>query len=151
MGFVTSALGFGGFIGQFALPGLSDILGRRIVAIGGFLATAALIRVFISIGPNPSLLFAVLFVISLCCLGLVALLTGPIATESAPVGLVSSAIGIVVGAGEIFGGGVAPSLAGYIAQHYGIQNILYLALAGVMAGVVVCFFLKETAPKKVAS
>jgi len=149
MGFVTSALGFGGFIGQFALPGLSDILGRKIVAITGFLATAILIRVFISIGPDPTTLFAVLFLISLCCLGLVAILTGPIATESAPVGLVSSAIGIVVGAGEIFGGGVAPSLAGYIAQNYGIQNVLYLALAGVSAGVVVCFLLKETAPRHV--
>lgn len=148
MGFVTSALGFGGFIGQFALPGLSDILGRKIVAILGFLATAVLIRVFIAIGPNPALLFVVLFLVSLCCLGLVALLTGPIATESAPVGLVSSAIGIVVGAGEIFGGGVAPSIAGYIAQNYGIQNILYLALSGVVAGVVVCLFLKETAPRK---
>ena len=149
MGFVTSALGFGGFIGQFALPGLSDILGRRAVAIAGFLATAGLIRVFIAVGPDPSLLFAVLFLISMCCLGLVALLTGPIATESAPVGLVSSAIGIVVGAGEIFGGGIAPSLAGYVAQHYGIQNVLYLALGGVMSGVVVCFFLRETAPRKV--
>ena len=149
MGFVTSALGFGGFIGQFALPGLSDILGRRVVAIAGFLATAGLIRVFIGIGPDPTLLFAVLFLISMCCLGLVALLTGPIATESAPVGLVSSAIGIVVGAGEIFGGGVAPSLAGYVAQHYGIQNVLYLALAGVSCGVVACFFLRETAPCKV--
>jgi predicted MFS family arabinose efflux permease len=149
MGFVTSALGFGGFIGQFALPGLSDILGRRLVAIAGFLFTALLIRLFISVGPDPSVLFAVLFLISLCCLGLVALLTGPIATESAPVGLVSSAIGIVVGAGEIFGGGVAPSLAGYIAQHYGIQNVLYLALGGVAAGVLVCFFLRETAPRKV--
>jgi predicted MFS family arabinose efflux permease len=149
MGFVTSALGFGGFLGQFALPGLSDLLGRRSVAIAGFVATAGLIRVFIAAGPDPSLLFAVLFLISMCCLGLVALLTGPIATESAPVGLVSSAIGIVVGAGEIFGGGIAPSLAGYVAQHYGIQNVLYLALGGVASGVVVCFFLRETAPRKV--
>jgi len=62
---------------------------------------------------------------------------------------VSSAIGIVVGAGEIFGGGVAPSLAGYIAQNYGIQNVLYLALVGVATGVFVCLFLKETAPRKV--
>jgi fucose permease len=77
-------------------------------------------------------------------------LTGPIATESAPVGLVSSAIGIVVGAGEIFGGGIAPSIAGFIAQHYGIQNILYLALAGVVLGVLVCLGLKETAPRKIA-
>jgi fucose permease len=63
--------------------------------------------------------------------------------------LVSSAIGIVVGSGEIFGGGIAPSIAGYVAQHYGIQNILYLALIGVALGVVVCLFLKETAPRKI--
>ena len=45
------------------------------------------------------------------------MLTGPIATEAAPAGLISSAIGIVVGAGEIFGGGAAPSIAGWVAQH----------------------------------
>jgi fucose permease len=58
-------------------------------------------------------------------------------------------VGVVVGAGEIFGGGVAPSLAGFIAEHYGIQNILYLALTGATAGVLVCLFLNETAPRKV--
>jgi hypothetical protein len=42
-------------------------------------------------------------------------------------------------------------LAGYIAQHYGIQNILYLALGGVTLGILVCLFLKETAPKKLES
>lgn len=148
MGVVTSALGFGGFVGQFALPGISDLLGRKIVAILGFAATAVTLRLFIAVGPNPAMLFGLLFMVSLFCLGLVSLLTGPIATESAPAGLVSSAVGIVVGAGEIFGGGVAPSLAGFIAQHYGIQNILYLALAGVCAGIFVCLFLKETAPRK---
>ena len=63
--------------------------------------------------------------------------------------MVSSAIGMVVGAGEVFGGGIAPSLAGFVAQHYGIQNILSLALVGVLLGVVVCAFLKETAPRKI--
>ena len=148
MGFVTSAIGFGGFVGQFGIPGLSDVLGRKLLAILGFFGAAALIRVFIAVGPNPPLLFALMFVISFFCLGLIALLTGPIATESAPAGLVSSAIGIVVGAGEIFGGGVAPVIAGFTAQHYGIQNILNLALYGVLLGVVVCLFLKETAPTK---
>jgi len=92
-----------------------------------------------------------LAIISFWCLGVVGLLTGPIATESAPIGLVSSAIGIVVGSGEIFGGGIAPSLAGYVAQHYGIQNILELALIGVILGIFVCLFLKETAPRKAGS
>ena len=149
MGFVTSALGFGGFVGQFGVPGLSDIFGRKVMAIGSFLGAAVLIRVFSFIGANTPVLFALLFIISLCCLGVVALLTGPISTESAPVGLVSSAIGIVVGAGEVFGGGVAPSIAGFVAQHYGIQNILSLALVGVLLGVAVCAFLRETAPRKI--
>jgi hypothetical protein len=43
---------------------------------------------------------------------------------------------------------VAPSIAGFIAEHYGIQNILYMPLAGVALGVVVCLFLRETAPRK---
>ncbi|MGA2715600.1 MAG: MFS transporter [Bryobacteraceae bacterium] len=149
MGFVMSGLGFGGFIGQFALPGLSDLLGRRAVAVTGFAGTAALIWALTQTGANPPLLFGLLFLISLGCLGLVALITGPIATESAPVGLVSSAVGMVVGAGEIFGGGVAPSVAGYIAQNHGIQNILNLALGGVACGILVCLFLKETAPRKI--
>jgi predicted MFS family arabinose efflux permease len=149
MGVVTSAVGFGGFVGQFALPGLSDLLGRKIVAVAGFLGAAAMLYVFMGTGANTTALFALLFVATFFTLGLVALLTGPIATESAPAGLISSAIGIVVGAGEVFGGGVMPSIGGYVAKNYGIQNILYLPLIGVMLGVIVCLFLKETAPRKV--
>src|ERR1700704_171915 len=151
MGFVMSAIGFGGFVGQIGVPGLSDILGRKIMAILSFLGAAVLVRVFMGVGATLMFLFALLFVIALCCLGVIGLITGPISTESAPAGLVSSAIGIVVGSGEIFGGGIAPSIAGYVAQHYGIQNILYLALIGVALGVVVCLFLKETAPRKIRS
>ena len=40
-------------------------------------------------------------------------------------------------------------MAGYVAQHYGIEKTLYLALVGVSAGIVVCLFLKETAPRKI--
>ena len=36
MGFVMSGLGFGGFVGQFAVPGLSDLFGRRVMAVLGF-------------------------------------------------------------------------------------------------------------------
>jgi predicted MFS family arabinose efflux permease len=86
MGVVTSALGFGGFVGQFALPGISDVLGRKMVAIGGFAATAVMLRFFIATGPNPAMLFGLLFTVSLFCLGLASLLTGPIA--HAPAGCV---------------------------------------------------------------
>lgn len=151
MGFVTSALGFGGFFGQFGVPGLSDLLGRKLVAILGFAGAAISVWIFARTGADPALLFLWLFVVSFFCLGNVALLTGPIATEAAPIGLVASAIGIVVGAGEIFGGGVAPIIAGNIAENYGIENVLYVALTGVVLGIFVSLFLKETAPKKIAN
>jgi fucose permease len=76
------------------------------------------------------------------------LITGPIAAEAAPIGLVSSTAGIIIGTGEIFGGGIAPSVAGAIAQHFGIQHTLTLALCGLIAGVIVCAFLVETAPRR---
>jgi MFS family permease len=151
MAIVTSALGFGGFFGQFGVPGLSDVFGRKAVAVFGFVGAAASLWMFAHTGANPALLFVGLFVVSFFCLGNVALITGPIATEAAPAGLISSAIGVVVGAGEIFGGGVAPSIAGYVGNHYGIENTLYVALIGVVLGIVVSLLFKETAPRKAAA
>ncbi len=150
MGVVTSALGFGGFFGQFSLPGLSDVFGRKLMAVVGFVGATISLWLFAHTGADPVLLFVGLFVVSFFCLGNVALITGPIATEAAPVGLISSAIGIVVGSGEIFGGGVAPAIAGFVAEHHGIENVLYVALTGVALGIVVARFLKETAPRKSA-
>jgi fucose permease len=80
--------------------------------------------------------------------GALAILAGPIPAEAAPIGLIASVAGIVIGAGEIFGGGIAPSLAGTIAQHLGIQYTLYFALGGQIAGLVITAFLHETAPRK---
>ena len=151
MGFVMSGLGFGGFVGQFAVPGLSDLFGRRVMAVVGFTGAAIFVYVLKNTGANPPMLFALLFLVSFGCLGNIALITGPIATESAPAGLISSAIGMVVGAGEIFGGGVAPIIAGAVAQRYGIENILWVAMSGVLLGVVVAVFLRETAPRKVGA
>jgi MFS family permease len=150
MGVVASALGFGGFVGQFGWPGLSDRFGRKPLAIVGFIGAAASVYWFASTGASVLPLFVALFVCSFFCLGNVALITGPIATESAPRGLVSAAIGVVVGAGEIFGGGVAPYIAGEVTDRYGLPSALNVALTGVALGIVVCLFLRETAPKLTA-
>jgi hypothetical protein len=57
----------------------------------------------------------------------------------------------VVATGEIFGGGIAPSIGGAIAQSKGIENILWMPLIGVGLGAVISLFLTETAPAKVSS
>ena len=151
MGFVTSAIGFGGFLGQAVLPGLSDLIGRRTVGVLGFLIGAVFVYLFMRTGAAPVTLFVLLFAAAFFPFGLLGLITGPIAAEAAASGRVSSTTGIIVGSGEIFGGGIAPSIAGTIAQHFGIQYTLVLALGGLCLGFLVCLFLRETAPRLSAS
>jgi MFS family permease len=148
MGFVVSAIGFGGFLGEFGLAGISDFAGRRLTTVSAFVGAAISLYVFARTGASPVALFIVLFILSFFAVGLLGLLTGPIATEAAPIGLVASAIGITSGTGEIFGGGIAPAVAGFIAQHYGIQFTLQFAMIGLVCGAFVSLALIETAPRR---
>ena len=149
MGVVTSAIGFGGFFGQWSWPGLSDKIGRKPVCIMGFAAAAVCVYWFIQIGGGIGALFVPLFLTSYFCFGNIALITGPIATESAPVGLVAASIGLVVGIGEIFGGGLGPIMGSFVIPNYGFGGPLYVALFGMVVGFVASLLLRETAPIKV--
>jgi predicted MFS family arabinose efflux permease len=151
MGFVTSAIGFGGALGQFGLLTVSDFIGRRTTTMVSFIVAAVFLWFFIHTGgANLPMLFGLLFVAAMFNFGALAILAGPIPAEAAPVGLIASAAGIVIGAGEIFGGGIAPSIAGAIAQNSGIQYTLYFALGGQIVGLVLSLFLRETAPRRVS-
>jgi predicted MFS family arabinose efflux permease len=149
MGFVTSAIGFGGALGQFGLLTVSDFIGRRTTTTLSFIVAAVFLWFFIHTGgANLPMLFGLLFVAAMFNFGALAILAGPIPAEAAPLGLIASAAGIVIGAGEIFGGGIAPSIAGAIAQHSGIQYTLYFALGGQIVGLMLSLFLRETAPRR---
>ena len=145
---ITSAIGFGGALGQFGLLTVSDFIGRRLATLASFVIAAVALWMFIHTGANFPMLFALLFVAAMFNFGALAILAGPVGAEAAPAGLVASAAGLVIGAGEIFGGGVAPSIAGSIAQHSGIQYTLYFALGGQIVGLVIALFLQETAPRR---
>jgi predicted MFS family arabinose efflux permease len=147
MGFVTSAIGFGGFFGEFMLAGASDYIGRRWTAVGAFVIAFVLLLAFSKTGPQLWVLFTLLFACTFFCFGLLGLFTGPIATEAVPPALTASAVGLVSGIAELFGGSVGPSLGGYVAQHHGIASMLNVALAGLAAGAVTSAFLRETAPR----
>ncbi|MNF30935.1 Hexuronate transporter [compost metagenome] len=151
MGFVMSAIGFGGFFGMVLMPALSDRLGRKPVALLSCLATGLALWLMIQTGAEPVKLFLLLFATTFFNFSMICMTVGPLTSESVPPALVSTATGLVVGIGEVFGGGVAPALAGYIAQHHGIENTLYLALSGAVLGLVVAMFLRETAPHRVMS
>lgn len=146
MGFVLSATGIGAIVGQLVLPGLSDYFGRKPIMIFSFLVASLCVLLMIQTGAEPVRLFILMFLTMGCILAMICLTVGPLTTESVPPGLMSTATGLVVGVGEIFGGGIAPVLAGFIAKNFGIQYILYLALGGLVLGTLIALSLRETAP-----
>jgi MFS family permease len=149
MGFVFSAVGFGGAVGQFVMPTVSDFIGRKLSTLLSYILAAVFTYLFaLADASSLSTLFWLLFFASLFNFSALAILAGPIAAEAAPVGMIASVAGLVIGAGEIFGGGVAPSIAGQIAGSYGIEHVYTFTISGLILGFVIALFLKETAPRK---
>jgi predicted MFS family arabinose efflux permease len=150
MGYVLSAIGFGGTLGTVLMPTLSDRLGRKPVMVLSVVGAAIFLFLLSRAGPNPTALFAYLMLTLLFVFSMITLTVGPLSAESVPATLMSTASGLVVGIGEVFGGGLAPAIAGYVAKHYGVQYILYLGFIALAVGFVVAISLKETAPSRVS-
>jgi predicted MFS family arabinose efflux permease len=150
MGFVLSAIGFGASAGTLIMPAISDRIGRKpvmiISTVGAFVSLILLTRT----GAELGTLFAFLFATHFFNFALITLTVGPLSAEAVPAKLMATASGAVICVGEIFGGGIAPVFAGYVAHHFGIQYILQLATVAIGFGIVVALCLKETAPSRTA-
>jgi len=148
MGFVLSAIGAGGALGSLTMPAISDRVGRKPIMILSVIGAFIFLWLLSGTGAFPGLLFAYLMATIFFVFSMITLTVGPISTESVPPALMTTASGLVIGMGEIFGGGIAPVVTGYVAKHFGIQHILHLALAALGIGLVVTLCLQETAPAR---
>lgn len=149
MGFIAAGPGFGGAVGAFLVPSLSDRFGRKPVLIVSLVLAAILVYSFSFIGVEPFLLFITLFGAAGLVTGSLTMLDGPIATETVPPTMIGAATGIIIGVGEIFGGGIAPIISGSVAERFGIASIPYVALIGLIGSIICSFFIVETAPIKI--
>ena len=147
---VFSAVGVGGCIGQFAMPALSDILGRKLTTLASYILAALFLYAFSQTGPeSTTVLWILLFFGSLFNFAALAILAGPVAAEAAPPGMLASMAGFVIFAGEFIGGGISPIIAGGLATDYGLRAAIYFACCGLVLGFIVALFMQETAPSKV--
>jgi len=145
MGFVLAASGLGACFGTVALLTLSDWIGRKPVMFIG-IAGAFVSLFFLSKVTEPSLVSVFLFAANFCNFGILTLTAGPLSAESVPASLMASASGLVVGVGEIFGGGIAPILVGFCVSVWGIDNIFFIAMAALCIGFFAVLMLTETLP-----
>lgn len=146
MGLVMSGMGWGGFAGEFMVAGASDRIGRRPATALAFVGAGVCTWFFAQAPADPWVLFGWLSAASFFAVGLTSVIAGPIASEAVSPALMSSSVGVVAGCGEIFGGGIAPVIAGFVAQAYGIERIFLIPMIGLAVGLILSLALKETAP-----
>jgi predicted MFS family arabinose efflux permease len=144
MGWVMSAIGLGSTVGTLALPILSDRLGRKPVLLVSIVCIGLSLWRLTTIGPLPLQLFLWLALVHCFNNAAITLTVGPICSETVPAALMSTATGVVIACGELFGGGIAPIVAGQIADRYGIAHIFWLPLATTVAAFGLSLFLVET-------
>jgi predicted MFS family arabinose efflux permease len=143
---VMSAIGIGAAAGTLSLPWLSDRIGRKPVMLISTLGAFVMLIVLNSLGPNVPLLFAALFMVHFFNNAAITLTVGPLCSETVPPALMATASGVVIAVGELFGGGFATIIAGHVAEHLGIIRFLWLPVAALAVGFLLCLRLRETLP-----
>jgi MFS family permease len=148
MSLLMSVLGISATVCSFIVPGLSDRFGRKPVMIAfcliGLLCPLAALHYTGSLWVLGALIF-----IGWSASGTFPIFMATIPSETIPAGNLARALGLVMGVGELSGGFLGPTLAGWGADRYGLQTpVLMMSLCALIAA---CFalFLKETAPVKV--
>jgi MFS family permease len=149
--YLVGALGISAAVFAFIVPGLSDRLGRKPVMIvfmfiGIFYPLAALYY------QGSSWMLAALVFLGWSASGTFPLFMATIPSETIPSRYVATTLGLVMGLGELIGGGLVPWLAGRAADHYNNLAVTMWIASGLAAvATLLTFFLVETAPVKVAA
>jgi predicted MFS family arabinose efflux permease len=143
MGIVMSAIGLGATVGTLLLPWLSDRVGRRPVMALSSIGVLISLLLLANTGNNSAMLFGFLFFVHFFNNALIALTVGPLCSEAVPISLMATASGLVIAVGELFGGGLAPVIVGQVAQRFGIAHVLWLPIAVMAAGFLLCLAIKD--------
>jgi MFS family permease len=148
MSLVMSCLGAAWVIWGFVVPALSDRIGRKpAMVIFAFIAACCPIALMHVASP---LALGLLMLATYTGLGCFTLFMSTIPAETVPPAAMASTLGLIMGVGELIGGFVAPTAAGFAADRYGLFVTMWIAAGGALLAGVASMFLTETAPAALA-
>jgi MFS family permease len=148
-GFLLGASGLGSFFLGFLLPFLSDRVGRKPVLLLMAVMSAVVPLAFLvpTLYRYPVLLALIVFATN-TGQGIASLVLVLVPSESAPLQFRATSIGLATLAGEVMGATLAPTVAGGLAEHYGLGVTLWLAAAGSAVVLLATLLLQETATSR---
>lgn len=148
MGGIMGSLGFAWMIWGFIISALSDRLGRKPVMIFFTLLATACPMVLLYADADSMLPLVFLTYTGLGCF---TLFMATIPAETVSPTQVATALGLIMGVGELVGGFVTPTVAGFMADAYGQEIVMWIAAGGSLVAAFLSMFLRETAPVKVGN
>jgi predicted MFS family arabinose efflux permease len=145
-GFLLGASGLGSFFLGFLLPSLSDRVGRKPVLLLMAVLSAVVPLAFLVpvLYVYPVVLAVIVFAAN-TGQGIASLVLVLVPTESVPPQFRATSIGMATLVGEVMGATLAPTVAGALAERYGLGLTMWLAAAGSAVVVVATLLLRETA------
>ena len=146
MSWLMGTLGISATLASFAIPALSDRIGRRPVMIA-----MPLIAIIL---PIAGLYYAgsvwglgAIFFAGWLVTGIFPLFMATVPAESVHGRHIATALGVCMGTGEILGGVLSPVVAGYAADQFGLSAPLWIMLGLALVSGFVALGLRETAPR----
>jgi cyanate permease len=147
---LMALLGISAAVFAFIVPGLSDKLGRKPVVVVFSLIGVLYPLAVLNYTGSPWLLGAIIF-IGWSASGVFPIFMATIPSETIPSKYVATSLGLIVGVGEVVGGGFGAPLAGKLGDLYGPMAPMYMAMVCAVMGALLALGLKETAPVKVGA
>ena len=148
-GWLMGTLGISATVGAFLVSGSSDHIGRRPLMIA-----MPLIGVILPLGAlfymGSTWVLAAIFFVGWGLNGIFPLFMATVPSESVDPHMRATVLGLCMGTGEILGGVLSPSIAGYAADRVGLSAPLWIMLGLAIAAGLLALALRETAPRVLA-
>jgi MFS family permease len=148
MGWLMGTLGISATFGSFVVSGLSDRIGRKPVVI--FTCFLGLILPLGALFYHGSIwILAVTFFFGWAVNGAFPLFMATIPSESVAANHMTTAMALIMGAGEVIGGVLAPWLAGLAADAAGLAAAIWILMGLCIVAGILGVGLQETAPARI--